>query len=386
MEFIQRDIAKSVTDLASWFPVVSITGPRQSGKSTLSKKLFPRYEYVNLEIPGLREQAKSDPLGFIRSRSFRLIIDEAQYAPELFSAIQVESDLRDEPGQYVVTGSQSFALQRQISQSLAGRVGQVNLLPLSYREVASRELVEFAYKGGYPRLYNVAIPPSTFYTNYVSTYLERDIAGQVNASNITSFRSFVRICAFNAGQLLNVSKIASELGVSVKTVNAWLSLLESSFLVFRLSPWHSNARKRLVKTPKLYFYDTGLLCHLLRIKSARELERSGCFGQVFENLIIAETAKNYFNQGKQPELYFYRDSSSLTEVDLIDATSADAVKAFEIKSSQTYRTTFLKNISKLKTEIDLANLEAGVIMRPDISTTVNGFKILKAEEYLGGSI
>lgn len=381
-EYISRDIESCVQDLASWFPVVSITGPRQSGKSTLSKKLFPNHEYVNLELPGLRQQALDDPVGFIRSHASNLIIDEAQYAPELFSVIQAESDLRDQTGQYVITGSQSFALHTQITQSLAGRVGQAILLPLSYRETKEENAFEYGVKGGYPRLYKTKMPPATFYSNYVSTYLERDIAGQINASNLSLFRSFLRVCADNVGNLLNVSKIASDLGINVRTANAWLSLLESSYLIFRLRPWFSNTRKRLIKTPKLYFYDTGLLCHLLGVKAVGQLESSEYKGRVFENLIIAETAKRHFNSGELPELFFYRDRSQGAEIDLIDYSDQTAPELFEIKASQTYKTSFLAAVSSLYPEFETRDSQAGVIMRADSSSQVNGFKVWEAEDWL----
>lgn len=381
-DYISRDIETSIRNLALWFPVVSITGPRQSGKSTLSKKLFPNHEYVNLELPGLRQQALDDPIGFIRSHSPNLIIDEAQYVPELFSVIQVESDLRDQTGQYVITGSQSFALRSKITQSLAGRVGQAILLPLAYRETKESAAFEYSIKGGYPRLYTADIPPKAFYSNYVSTYLERDIAGQINASNLATFRNFLRVCADNVGNLLNVSKIASDLSINTRTANSWLSLLESSYLIFRLRPWFSNTRKRLVKTPKLYFYDTGLLCHLLGIKDMRALEGSEYKGRVFENLIVAETAKRHFNSGEQPDLFFYRDHSQNDEIDLIDFSDQAAPELFEIKASQTYKPNFLSAVSSQYSDFKTELSQAGVIMRVDSSSQVNDFKIWKAEDWL----
>lgn len=382
LEFIDRDIAYGIEKLASWFPVVSITGPRQSGKSTLSKKLFPEHEYVNLELPGVRQQALDDPVGFIRSHSPKLVVDEAQYAPALFSAIQAEVDLRDEPGQYVITGSQSFALQRQITQSLAGRVGQATLLPLSFGEAKLESAFEFAVKGGYPRLYKQSIPAKTFYANYVSTYLERDIAGQVHARNLSTFRSFIKACADNAGGLLNVSGLASDLGINTRTAKSWLSLLEGSYLVFKLQPWSTNARKRLIKTPKLYFYDTGLLCHLLGVRTSAELEVSSYKGAVFENLVIAETAKRHLNQIEQPELYFYRDRASNEAVDLIDMTDIAAPELFEIKSSQTYKSSYMAAVSNVEGDFKAPGLRSGVVMRSDVTTKVGEHMVWKAEDWL----
>lgn len=375
---IARDVSAVLKQYASWFPVVSVTGPRQSGKSTLVQEVFDDYAYVNLELPGERDAANADPLGYIRSHPAPLIIDEAQLAPELFNVIQVESDCLGTPGQYVLSGSQNFILKRQISQSLAGRVGMLTLLPLSFRELhASRAEVSFddyLYRGGYPRLYNVDIPEEVYYANYVSTYLDRDVSGLINSASLTQFNSFLRIAASNVGQLVNVTSMASDVGVNVNTLRGWLSILEQSYIVFFLHPYHANIRKRLVKTPKLYFYDTGLLCHLLSSKSTLDMERSGTLGSVFENAVIAERYKHHLNAGHVPDLYFYRDSNGV-EVDLLDMTDASAPQLYEVKSSRTFRKSFLKHLDSVGELLHVELASRSVIMRGDNTTKVSGSTI-----------
>ena len=283
---IERSVSDILRKYASWFPVVSVTGPRQSGKSTLVQSVFSDYSYVNLELPGDLEAANADPLGFIRSHPAPLIIDEAQLAPELFNVIQVESDRAGTPGQYILSGSQNFLLRRQITQSLAGRVGILTLPPLSFRELAcagkAPKTDDYLVRGGYPRLYNIEIPSDVYYSNYVTTYLDRDVSGLVNPQNLTLFNTFLKIIASSAGSLLNITSLANETGVTTKTMRAWLSILEQSYIVFTLQPYHANLRKRLVKTPKLYFYDTGLLCHLLGYTDALDAERTA-LGQAGEH-------------------------------------------------------------------------------------------------------
>lgn len=344
--YIPRTISRTAIDMASWMPVVSVTGPRQSGKSTLVRKIFDNYSYVNLEDMQIRTMARTDPVGFLMAHPAPLVIDEAQLVPELFSQVQVLSDEQGEPGQYVLSGSQNFLLLKRISQSLAGRVGLVRLLPLSYAEVkASRpvSLDQFVFRGGYPRLYNVDMPSRVFFENYVSTYIERDVAGYLDVRNIVSFERLLRLCAHNAGNLLNITRLASDVSVAQDTVRSWLSILESSYIIFQLPPYYANVRKRLTKTPKLYFHDTGLLCYLLGIQSQEELLASSHFGAVFENFVISETVKHHLNVGEKLHLFFYRDDSKM-EVDLVDATNPSSTKLAEIKSSQTYRDQFARHL------------------------------------------
>ncbi|MDP9806912.1 putative AAA+ superfamily ATPase [Trueperella bonasi] len=290
-----------------------MTGPRQSGKSTLIREHFSSFAYVNLEDPTPRAFAQEDPMGFLRDRQPKLIIAEAQHAPELFSTLQVVSDERGMPGQYLISDSQNFLLMESIVQSLAGRVGLTNLLPLNFAEArhALPDLTaeQFMVRGGYPRLYRVDVPHEVYYASYIQTYVERDVRQLAAIHSTEEVRRLLKLLALNAGNLINYTGLARELGVAFATVKHWVSILETSFITFNLRPFHANSRKQLTKTPKVYFYDTGLLCHLLGIGSLAELTSSPAFGAVFENLIVSETAKHHLHLGKVPDLYFYRDGS-----------------------------------------------------------------------------
>ena len=386
---IERSVSDILRKYASWFPVVSVTGPRQSGKSTLVQSVFSDYSYVNLELPGDLEAANADPLGFIRSHPAPLIIDEAQLAPELFNVIQVESDRAGTPGQYILSGSQNFLLRRQITQSLAGRVGILTLPPLSFRELAcagkAPKADDYLVRGGYPRLYNIEIPSDVYYSNYVTTYLDRDVSGLVNPQNLTLFNTFLKIIASSAGSLLNITSLANETGVTTKTMRAWLSILEQSYIVFTLQPYHANLRKRLVKTPKLYFSDTGLRCHLLGYTDALDAERSGALGPLFENLVISELVKRHLGSGKIPELYFYRDAQG-AEVDLLDMTHHGGPSMFEIKSSRTFRSSFTRHLDSVGELIGVDRAHRAVVTRCDASTEVAGEKIWSAADWLGAPL
>ena len=343
---IERTLASSLDELASWYPVISVTGPRQSGKSTLVRAAFPSHRYLNLEDPALRARALSDPSGFVENNPGPLILDEAQYVPELFSAVQAASDASPEPGKYVLSGSQNFLMMRGIQQSLAGRVGIAKLLPLSCAEIRTcgekTGVAELIQRGFYPQLHASAIPTGLFYENYVDTYVARDVVGYLDVRSEADFRTFLRLCASRVGNLVNISSLASETGVSVPTVKNWLSLLESSYVVRLLQPYHANIAKRLTKTPKLYFCDTGLLCHLLGIRSPEQLVNSELYGAIFENFVIMERVKGHLNALRSPELYFYRDDSKV-EVDLMDLTETPGILA-EIKSGQTYRESFSRHV------------------------------------------
>lgn len=382
---IPRTLSSFARDNAKWFPVVSVTGPRQSGKSTLVQHVFSDYGYVNLEDETTRNLALTDPAGFIRERPSRLVIDEAQRAPELFSAIQVASDASGEPGQYVLSGSQNFLLLKQIGQTLAGRVGICSLLPLSYREIVDHgETLSpdaFMLEGGYPRLHVADIPPAVFFENYLRTYVERDVSGYIDARSTASFRALLRLCAQGCGSLLNVSRLSNDLGVARATVDSWLSILESGYVLFRLRPYHANLRKRLTKTPKLYFHDTGLLCHLLRIGTPEQLRDSPFRGAVFENLIVAETLKRHLHAGRNPDLYFYRDDSKI-EVDLVDITDLSAPELVEIKSSTTFRDGYARHLGSIGDVLNIPGKGRGVVMRSDTSHVVNGVKFWSAHDWL----
>ena len=332
-------------------PVISITGPRQSGKTTVAKMCFPHYDYVNLENPDTLEDAKSDPRSFLIRFKQGLIIDEIQLFPELFSYIQTISDERGIPGEFIITGSQNFLLSAKISQSLAGRVFVTHLLPFSFSELKEAKFRTdnpsiYMFKGFYPRIYDKDIEPDFFYPSYIQTYAERDLRQIVNVSNLFLFQKFMRLAAGRIGQLLNYNNIAIELGVDLKTVKSWFSILETSFIVFFLQPHFLNFSKRLLKTPKLYFYDTGLVCSLLGIKKEADLDYHWAKGALFENMIIADLQKNYLNEAAIPPTYFWRDNTG-NEVDCLIDESND-IKSIEIKSSSTISSAFFKGLNYYK--------------------------------------
>lgn len=352
---IARDLQARLVDLASWYPVVPVTGPRQSGKSTLVRATFPNHRYLNLEDPAVRARALADPSGFIADNPGPLIIDEAQYAPELFSAVQAAADAAGQTGRYVLTGSQNFLMMRGIKQSLAGRVGMAKLLPLSAPEIeaagGTATLPELIHRGSYPQLQTARIPTGIFFENYVETYVTRDAVGLFGVRSEAAFRTFMGLCAARAGNLLNVSALAAEAGVSVPTARSWLSLLEASYIVRLVQPYHANLAKRLTKTPKLYFYDTGLLCHFLGFRTPGDLVASESYGAVYENYVIAERLKRHFNHLATPSVFFYRDDSKI-EVDLVDTTEPVPLLA-EIKSGQTYSPAFCRHVRSVDAELGL---------------------------------
>lgn len=382
---IPRAISSAAQQRLEWYPILSLTGPRQSGKSTLLKSLFPDYEYVNLENPTTRALASEDPIGFLRNKGQHLIIDEAQYVPELFSVVQVLSDERNENGQYILSGSQNFLLLKQIKQSLAGRVSLLKLLPLSYHELSSLDeppsLDLACLQGGYPRLYDSRINPSIFFGDYLETYIERDISGFMDVRDSRSFRTFLGLCATNAGNLVNFSNLARDSGIAFRTAQSWLSLLESSYITFSLQPWFSNIGKRLTKTPKLYFYDTGLLCYLLGIRTQEQLPTSPFAGAIFENFIVSETLKNYYNRGERPELYFYRDDSKV-EVDLLDFTDPANRRLYEIKTSQTYHSRLARAVISIGDALGIPAQGRIVLYQGDEELQSSTHTVMNANHYL----
>lgn len=350
MNFINRSLKGKALSLLTKFPFLAITGPRQSGKTTFAKRLKPDYDYVNLELPENREFAKSDPLAFLKNYQKGVILDEIQWVPELFSYLQVISDERNKPGEYILTGSQNFLLSSQITQSLAGRVAMLNLLPFSLKELETDQRIErwedLAVGGGYPRKYQFDIAPADFYPNYIQTYLERDVRQILNIKDLAAFQKFIQLLAGRAGQLFNQSSFSNELGLDNKTINSWLGVLEASFVTFRLPSYYQNFNKRILKTPKVYFYDTGVLCNLLGIKKATDLNLHFARGAVFENLVILESIKNELNQGSTPSVYFWRDSHQ-NEVDLLQEKNGKLI-AIEIKASETFHHDFLKGLKNFQ--------------------------------------
>lgn len=336
---------------ASYYPVVSLAGPRQAGKSTLLKTAFEGYEYISMEDPDTSLLAKSDPRGFFDRYSEGVIIDEAQKVPELFSYIQNIVDTKRTPGRFVLSGSQNYLMHRNITQSLAGRIDLSTLFPLDFGEMApikdwEKSLENVMLNGFYPGKLANGIPSRIFYNNYIKTYLERDVSDLVNVGNLTTFRTFLKLIAYKSGAQLKMTDLSNDLNISVNTIKTWMSILESSYIIFLLPAYHRNFGKRLLKTPKLYFYDTGLLCHLLGLSDEGKLKVSDKFGAIFENLIIAEKVKYKAHRHQDPDLFFFRDSNGL-EVDLLEAKDIYHVEMTELKSGKTFKPEFLNSMKKL---------------------------------------
>ena len=348
---IQRHLSNYLQKIHRSFPIISITGPRQSGKTTLVKSLFPDHAYKNLEALDVRNAAVEDPRKFLTSFEGKgLIIDEAQKVPELFSYLQGIVDERKTIGEYILTGSQNFLLLERISQSLAGRVAVIHLLPFSLFELTATpygkdSLDHFMFKGFLPPLYDRNIHPSDFYPFYIQTYIERDVRSIRNVEDLSAFSRFISLCAARTGQLLNLSSLGIELGISHKTVKSWLSILESSFIIFLLPPFYKNYNKRITKQPKLYFYDTGLVCSLLGLDDVRQISDHYLRGNIFENFIIAEYVKNRFHIGKRKNISFWRDNTG-NEVDLI-IEDGPSVHGVEIKSGTAITEDFFKGLKYL---------------------------------------
>lgn len=350
-KFIQRQIAPIIKAQKSKFPVLALTGPRQSGKTTLLKELFGDYRYVSLENPNIRSFALDDPIGFLNQYNQKVILDEVQRAPELFSYIQERVDQSKLMGQYILSGSQNFHLLNSITQTLVGRVALFKLLPLDFNELKRSDLLADTYtqacvKGLYPAIFDRDIDPVIFYANYIQTYIEKDVTELLNIKDLKVFRTFLSLCAARAGQLLNFSALANECDISHNTAKAWLSILESSYIVFLLQPYHQNFNKRLIKSPKLYFYDTGLLTHLLGIRAAEELELNRLKGNIFENMILAEFQKQNQHLYLHQDHYFWQDSNA-HEVDLLMKKGQD-FSIFEIKATQTISTALFKEMDRFE--------------------------------------
>ncbi|MEN8253308.1 MAG: ATP-binding protein [Patescibacteria group bacterium] len=347
---IKRAITKKILELSQKYPVVSITGPRQSGKTSLCKKLFAEYKYYNLENLDTLARAKLDPRSFLEMGSgIKMIIDEVQKYPDLLSYIQTEVDEQKIDGQFIITGSQNFAISEGISQSLAGRVANFTLLPLSILEIEQgRYKNEFSdsntsiLRGFYPRPLVKKINAQDFYRDYLATYVERDVRQIKNIGDLGLFQKFLQLVAGRVGQLVNYSSLANDVGVSYKTIESWLSVLEASYIIYTLQPYFKNFGKRAIKSPKIYFYDVGLLCHLLEINSTTDLITHYAYGQIFENLVITEVQKNYQNTRKNVGRYFWRDNHQ-NEIDLL-LSSGGKLHGVEIKSSKTFNQDMLKGL------------------------------------------
>ncbi len=344
---IARTLTQKILALAKVFPVITVTGPRQSGKTTLLKAIFPDKQYVSLEDPDTRIFAQNDPRAFLANLPDGGILDEVQRVPALLSYLQTRVDQNQIMGEFILSGTQNLLLMDQLSQTLAGRTALLKLLPLSNFELEATEYAdqnweERVINGGYPRIYDKNILPSDFYASYFETYVERDVRQLKNIQNLDLFTKFVMLCAGRTGQLLNITSLANDCGISHHAAQSWLSLLQTSYVIFLLQPHFENFSKRIVKMPKLYFYDTGLAAHLLKLNEAEQLKTHYIRGGLFENMILNEIQKHYYNQGNNPPIYFWRDQTG-HEIDCM-IESASCFDLIEIKSAMTFQEEFLKQI------------------------------------------
>jgi len=338
MSEVSRRLIAVMKIYATKYPSLALTGPRQSGKTTLLRSQFTDYRYVSLENPDNRRYAAKDPNGFLEEYDKYVILDEVQLVPELFSYLQTKMDNDKIMGQYILSGSQNFQLMERVTQSLAGRIALFRLFPFDFKEMKSANLLskdssEAIINGFYPAIYDRGVEQKVFYANYVNTYLEKDVSLLINLKEASKFKLFLGLCAASAGQLLNVSNLAHKCGISSPTAKSWLSILETSFIVFFIKPYHKNYNKRLVKSPKLYFYDTGLVAHLLRIRSTKMLTNQTVRGALFENLIVAEQMKQNAHEYKHDDYWFWNNYDG-KEVDLI-VESDSGVHICEIKGTST---------------------------------------------------
>ncbi|MBN1327686.1 MAG: ATP-binding protein [Candidatus Cloacimonetes bacterium] len=368
---IKRVAQKKLIELSRYFPVVTVTGPRQSGKTTLVKMTFPNKDYVNLENPNIREMIMIDPEGFFQQYPDGAILDEVQKLPQLFSYIQTMVDKFKVNGLFILTGSNQFEFMQRIGQSMAGRTAILKLLPFSYQEIYNTSVIpihKLLFTGFYPRLHDQHIPIEDFFIAYVNTYIERDVRMIANVHNLTLFQNFLKVCAARTGSILNKTAISNEVGVSSKTVEEWLSILEASFLIYRMPPYFKNFNKRIIKSPKLYFLDVGLAAFLLGIQHADQLINHPLRGEIFESYVISELLKYIYNAGKRSNLYFFRESNQ-TEVDVLLDTAFSPVPV-EIKSSATLNQSQFKNLNLFR-KISTDFVHAGLVLGTDIERTFN---------------
>ena len=347
----QRNLKEKILSYVQMFPAVFLTGPRQSGKTTLLKMALPNHQYISLENPNTLAAIKFDPLGYFKNQQQSWIIDEAQEFPDLFKYLQGFIDSDPSPGRFILSGSQNFLLNDKISQSLAGRVGVLELLPLTYSEYLTNKpkhenIWSYLFHGQYPRPLAQNILGSDWVSSYLRTYVERDIRSLLAVQNLSKFQTFLKLCAARHGQLLNLSSLAVDAGIAQTTATAWISMLEASYMCFMLRPYYNNFKKRLVKMPKLYFYDSGVVCFLLGIESPIQLQNHQARGAIFEGFVISEMSKKWFNKGKSFNLYFWRDHLGV-EIDIVHEID-QKIQPIEIKSSETFQVGFSDNLRKFE--------------------------------------
>lgn len=375
--FIDREIKQHILEIQKYFPVLTITGPRQSGKTTLIKHIYADYQYFSMEDLDTREFAMADPRAFLSQEKKGMIIDEVQKAPLLLSYIQGIVDNNPER-KFILSGSSNFTMLKHVTQTLAGRTAILELPPLAYKEIqqyaSAKTLDQLLIDGFYPAIYADKNKPEFFYPNYVKTYIERDVRDILNVSDLHRFQIFLRLCAGRIGSLFNAQELSNEVGVSTNTIFSWLDVLQTSYIVTLLQPYHDNIGKRLVKTPKLYFHDTGLACYLLGIENTNQLSRDKMRGHLFENFIVTEALKSRYNKGKDSNLYFYRDSNQ-NEVDLL-MLNGQQFNAFEIKSAQTFDSSFLKGLNAFSKIYNTRIDSKCIVYAGDFENINNDYKLL----------
>jgi hypothetical protein len=375
--YLRREIEKEVLEMSSHYPVLTITGPRQSGKTTLVKHLFGNLPYYSFENPDIRALVASDPRSFLKQNNNGAILDEIQNLPEILSYLQQVVDENRDSAKFILAGSNHFSLMNNVTQSLAGRTAIIKLLPLSLKEIGDGTKAttnDLMLKGFYPGVYAQNLLPYKAYRNYYETYIERDLHKLIKVNDLSQFQHFVRICAGRAGNLVNLSAIASETGVAVGTVKSWITILEASYIVFLLQPFSDNINKRMIKSPKIYFFDVGLLCFLLGIEDANQLSRDPLRGAIFENMVVVELMKKRFNRGLDSNLFFYRDSNH-SEVDIIRRHGMD-LQPIEIKSSVTFHPDFLKQFSQFYKTFEGRTIDPFLVYDGDLEQKVRDVQLV----------
>ncbi len=374
MNFIPRAITARIKEAHMYYPVITITGPRQAGKSTLCRHLFPEYKYVNLESIAAMSSASNDPQGFLENLGDAVVIDEVQRVPQLLSEIQVRVD-EDKKRRYILTGSSNFALLSTVTQSLAGRTALFTLLPLSFGEMTDDmkniDIEQLMIRGFYPGVIADDINPKDFYSNYYDTYVERDLRDLLRVANLLKFDTFVRMLALRVGSEFNASALSRGVGVSTVTISEWLSLLLTSYIVFELPPYFNNPGKSLTKNKKIYFYDTGLLCNLLSISNSSALKSNPIRGAIFENLAVSALVKRALIENNRPNLYFYRENRGI-EVDVVKPTETGGLNLYEIKSGKTLQPDYAANMKKLSSSLKIPTQSTVIYNGESYSpTTIN---------------